>query len=64
MTIYDEHEFEISEVTRDELPSITRWFADNYHEGDESAADKHFADHYSGGGTTFLGRIETRSLVL
>ena len=50
-------DFEISEVTDKELPSIVTWFAANYYEGDVEAARRHFADHFDGG-TTFIGRAQ------
>lgn len=51
----EESGFSIDEVRPGELSSVVDWFTDEYYEGDRSAAEKHFRDHFEGG-TTFLGR--------
>jgi GNAT superfamily N-acetyltransferase len=53
----ERYNFEIKEVTAGELASVAGWFAREYYEGDSSAADMHFGDHFDGG-TTLLGRTE------
>ena len=53
----ERYNFTIEEVTPDELSSVVTWFSDEYYEGDRSAAETHFADHFEGG-TTFLGRTQ------
>lgn len=48
-----EYDFEVHQVTREELPEIIDWFATSYYDNREDA-EAHFADHFDGQGATFI----------
>ena len=50
-----EYDFEIHQVTRDELPATIDWFATSYYDNRRDA-EAHFADHFDGQGATFIAR--------
>jgi GNAT superfamily N-acetyltransferase len=50
-----EYDFEIHQVTREELPSIIDWFANSYYDNRKDA-EAHFADHSDGQGVTFIAK--------
>jgi len=48
-------DFEIHQVTRDELPAVIDWFATSYYDNRKDA-EAHFADHSNDQGATFVAR--------